>query len=506
MSFRIMSTSHQTPADRASTGIRGLDELLDGGLPANRLHLIEGDPGTGKTTLALQFLLEGRRRGESTVYVSLSETATELRGVAASHNWTLDGIEVCELSPASTGSDDQYTLFHPAEIELTEMVKRVLEITDRVRPSRVVLDSLSEMRLLARDPLRYRRQILGLKEYFSGRDCTVLMLDDRTSDQRDLQLQSIAHGVIRLEQMAFEYGRSRRRLRIIKVRGVAGIEGYHDFRIRPGGIAVYPQLVPGTSRVMSNELVKSGSPEMDALLGGGLVPGTCTLFMGPAGVGKSSCAAQYVGSNAEATPCAIYLFDERRTSLLQRSALLGMDLEPHVKNGRVTIDQIEPGELSPGEFAHRVCERVDRDGSRIVLIDSLNGYLHAIPTGHSPLVRMHELIAYLNERSVTTLLVAAQHGIMGMAMSSPVDVTYLADAVILFRFFEAMGQVRKAISVVKKRTGGHETAIRELVVGPDAVRVGDPLKQFHGIMTGVPEYRGGSDPLMNEPGREQRGN
>ena len=482
---------------RALSGIPGLDHLLQGGFPAHRLHLIEGDPGSGKTTLALQFLLEGRAQGESTLYVSLSETATELRGVAASHGWDLTGVEVFELAPPGGRSDDQYTLYHPAEIELSEMVKRVLDVTDRVRPSRVVLDSLSEMRLLARDPLRYRRQILALKEYFAGRDCTVLMLDDRTSEAHDLQLQSIAHGVILLEQMASEYGRARRRLRIVKVRGVAGTEGYHDFRIRRGGIAVFPQLVPPATRVDTGTVISSGVKEMDALLGGGLPTGTCTLFLGPAGVGKTSFATQYISAGASETPCAIYLFDERKDSLLKRTRLLGMALDEHVESGRVTIEQIEPGEMSPGEFAHRVCSRVDEGGARMVLIDSLNGYLHAIPTAHSPLVRMHELIAYLNERGVATLLVAAQHGILGMSMSSPIDVSYLADAVVLFRFFEAEGEVRKAVSVVKKRSGAHEAAIRELGVGPGAIRVGEPLRQFHGIMTGIPRYVGGMDPLMD---------
>jgi circadian clock protein KaiC len=483
--------------DRASTGVPGLDQLLNGGLPARRLHLLQGDPGTGKTTLALQFLMEGRAEGEKTLYVSLSETSHELHAVAASHGWNLEGIEVFELTPPGGRSDDQYTLYHPAEIELTEMVKRVLDVTERLNPARIVLDSLSEMRLLARDPLRYRRQILALKEYFSGRNCTVVMLDDKTSADSDLQLQSIAHAVILLEQMAFEFGRSRRRMRIVKVRGVPGTEGYHDFKIRKGGIEVYPQLVPPTDRLMSTELVRSGIAEMDALVGGGLTPGTCTLFIGPAGVGKSSFATQYVAASASETPCSIYLFDERRSVLLHRSDALGMKLSDHVRSGRVTIEQIEPGEVSPGEFAHKVCERVNRDGSRIVMIDSLNGYLHAIPTSHSPLVRMHELIAYLNERGVTTMLVAAQHGIMGMGMQAPVDVSYLADAVVLFRFFEAGGHVRKAISMVKKRTGAHETAIRELVVGPARIRVGPPLTDFHGIMTGVPQYRGDSEPLLN---------
>lgn len=484
----------------ASTGISGLDALLRGGLPAQRLHLVEGDPGTGKTTLALQFLLEGRKRGESTLYVTFSETAIELRGVAESHGWNLDGIEVFELTPPGGRGDEQYTLYHPAEIELIEIVKRILDVTERVRPSRVVLDSLSEMRLLARDPLRYRRQILALKEYYAGRACTVLMLDDRTSSEHDLQLQSIAHAVILLEQMAFEYGRSRRRLRIVKVRGVPATEGYHDFRIRRGGLAVFPQLVPRTDRVLTRETVRSDIPELDALLGGGLTAGTCTLFIGPAGVGKSSFAAQYVAARADHTPCAVYLFDERRATMLHRCDALGMRMSERVADGGVSIEQIEPGELSPGEFAHRVCERVDRDGSRVVMIDSLNGYLHAIPTASAPLVRMHELIAYLNERGVATLLVAAQHGIVGAAMVAPIDVSYLADAVVLFRFFEAQGKVRKAVSVVKKRTGGHETTIRELMVGPDRVHVGPRLSDFHGVLTGVPTYSGQPAPLMDQRG------
>ncbi|HVL69506.1 MAG TPA: ATPase domain-containing protein [Vicinamibacterales bacterium] len=482
---------------RALTGIAGLDHLLQGGFPAGRLHLIEGDPGTGKTTLALQFLLEGRAQGERTVYVTLSETTPELAAVAASHGWSLEGIDIFELTPAGGRTDDQYTLYHPAEIELTEMVKRILEMTERVQPSRVVLDSLSEMRLLARDPLRYRRQILALKEYFAGRSCTVLMLDDRTSAEHDLQLQSIAHAVVRTEQMAFEFGRSRRRLRIVKLRGVPATEGYHDFKIRRGGIEVYPQLVPPRDRVLDHALLQSGIPEVDSLLGGGLSPGTCTLFIGPAGVGKSTFAVQYIAANAPSVPCAIYLFDERRSTMLHRSDSLGMDLSTHAASGRVTVEQVEPGELSPGEFAHRVCRRVDAEGARIVMIDSLNGYLHAIPTAHSPLVRMHELLAYLNERGVVTLLVAAQHGILGTAMPSPIDVSYLADAVVLFRYFEARGEVRKAISVVKKRTGPHETAIRELLVGPQGLRVGEPLSNFHGVLTGVPQYSGPSAPLLD---------
>jgi circadian clock protein KaiC len=486
------------------TGITGLDTLLDGGLPPDRLHLIEGDPGTGKTTIALQFLMEGRRAGESCLYVTLSETAAELRGIAASHGWSLDGIEICQLArPDALAPEEQYTLYHPSEIELGEMVKKVLEIADRMRPARVVLDSLSEMRLLARDPLRYRRQIFSLKEYFSGRHATVLMLDDHTSGDVDLQLQSIADGVVLLEQAALDYGRSRRRMRIVKLRGVAATEGFHDFKIQRGGLVVFPQLTPARVSARPTTLIGSGVEELDSLVGGGLTWGTCTLLIGPAGVGKSTIAAQYVTASTE-HPAAVFLFDERSGTFVERCEALGMNIRSRVASGQLTIHQIEPGDLSPGEFAHRVRERVEHHGCRVVLIDSLNGYLHAIPSGHAPLVRMHELVAYLNDRDVATLLIAAQHGMMGMQMTAPVDVTYLADCVIMLRFFEASGTVRKAISVIKKRTGSHETTIREFAIGPGRIRVGEPLEEFHGVMTGVPQYRGTSDPLLDDDAKPHR--
>jgi circadian clock protein KaiC len=489
---------------RMKTGVTGLDTLLDGGLPARRLHLIEGDPGTGKTTLALQFLLEGRSLGETCLYITLSETAVELRSVASSHGWSLHGIEIFELArPNPLGEAEQYTLYHPSEIELGEMVKSVVEITDRTRPARVVVDSLSEMRLLARDPLRYRRQILSLKEYFAGRDCTVLMLDDLTSSDNDLQLQSIAHGVVLLEQMASEFGRARRRLRIVKLRGVAATEGFHDLKIQRGGLVVFPQLTPHRAGQRPTSLLCSGVEELDRLVGGGLTWGTCTLFIGPAGVGKSTLAAQYVTAGAE-YPAAVFLFDERRDTFIERCEALGMEMRRRIASGQLSIDQIEPGDLSPGEFAHRVRGRVEGGGCRLVLIDSLNGYLHAIPTGHAPLVRMHELLAYLNDLDVATLLIAAQHGMMGTQMAAPVDVSYLADCVVLLRFFEAGGMVRKAISVIKKRTGMHETTIREYAIGPTRVRVGEPLTEFHGVMTGVPQYRGSADPLLPDDGKARR--
>ncbi|HET7696192.1 MAG TPA: ATPase domain-containing protein [Vicinamibacterales bacterium] len=486
-----------TPPSLKTTGIAGLDELLRGGLPADRIHLIEGDPGTGKTTLALQFLLAGRDLGESCLYVTLSETGEELRDVAESHGLSLDGVHLFQLATQDAPAAENYTLYHPSEIELGQMLQSVLDMTERVKPSRVVLDSLSEVRLLARDSLRYRRQVLALKEFFAGRSCTVMMLDDKTAGDHDLQLQSIAHGVIHLEQQASDFGRSRRRLRVVKLRGVAAVDGYHDFRIRRGGLEVYPQLVPPTGRDRDPRPVASGLPELDAMLGGGLSWGTCTLFIGPAGVGKSTLAAQYLPATASVTRAAIFLFDERADTFISRGDALGMHVSERIAAGDVTIEQIEPGDVSPGEFAHRVCGHVDR-GARLIIIDSINGYLNAIPMANTPLVRMHELVSFLNERGVLTLLIAAQHGIIGSSMSVPIDITYLADCVVMLRFFEAHGRVRKAVSVMKKRTGQHETSIREFGIERNRVRVGDSLTDFQGILTGVPTYVGGAAPLLRD--------
>ena len=488
------------PTSIKSTGIPGLDILLKGGLPADRVYLIEGDPGTGKTTLALQFLLEGRDRGESCLYVTLAETGSELFDVARSHGFSLDDIHVYQLRTPEPAAADTYTLYHPAEIELGEMMQNVLDMTERTKPSRVVFDSLSEVRLLARDSLRYRRQVLALKDFFAGRECTVLLLDDKTSGDHDLQLQSISHGVIQLDQQPFDFGRARRRVRVVKLRGVAAIDGFHDFRIRRGGLEVYPQLVPAAGPRRSNGgPIASGIAELDAILGGGLSWGTCTLFIGPAGVGKSTIAAQYVAATAVETRAAVFLFDERVDTFVRRCDALGMEMTRRIEAGEVTITQVEPGEHSPGEFSHLVCASVEA-GVRIVIIDSLNGYLNAISSTSTPLVRMHELLSYLNERGVATLLIAAQHGMIGSHMAVPVDVSYLADCVIMLRYFEAHGSVRKALSVMKKRTGQHETSIREFSVQNSRVRVGAPLTEFQGVLTGVPTYRGGSAPLLrNEP-------
>lgn len=481
-----------------STGITGLDQLLVGGLTTNRMYLIEGNPGTGKTTLALQFLLAGGARGESCLYVTLSETKVELHAVAQSHGWSLAGIEMFQLAAGERATvDEQYTLYHPSEVELGETIQAVLGVVERVKPSRIVFDSLSEMKLLARDPLRYRRQILALKEFFAGRDCTVLLLDDFAAGAGDLQLQSLAHGVILLEQLPFDYGRARRRLRIVKYRGVPAVEGFHDFVIRKGGITVFPQLI-ARETVATDHLppIASGVAELDSLLGGGLSWGTATILIGPPGTGKSTLAAQY--ATAAPAPSAVFLFDERRASYLRRCGQLGMRIKDAADSGRLTIDQVEPGDLSPGEFSYRIRDAVEERGVRLVVIDSLNGYLTAIPQSDSPLVRMYELLSYLAQRGVATILIVAQHGVVGTMMASPIDVSYLADAIVMLRFFEAMGAVRRAISVVKKRTGEHETTIREFRITNGGLRVGKALTEFHGVLTGVPQYVGPGGPLMGD--------
>jgi circadian clock protein KaiC len=485
----------QTPVapERLTTGNAGLDSILEGGFPANRLYLVEGDPGTGKTTLALGFLLEGAARGEPVLYVTLSETKEEISGVAASHGWTLDGIDIYELIPSaeSLKTETQYTIFHPSELEFGETTAAVLEEVERIAPRRVVFDSLSEMRLLARDPLRYRRQILALKQYFAGRQCTVLLLDDRTSTDSDLQVRSIAHGVVELEHLALDYGAERRRLRIVKMRGSRYRGGYHDFRIETGGVVVYPRLVAAEHRQeFPRGMIKSGVPELDALLGGGLDKGSSTLILGPAGSGKSSIAAQYAAAAAErGEHAASFIFDEGVSNYMARAAGLGRDMSKLVEAGHMSLQQIDPAELSPGEFAHYVRRAVDRNGARVVVIDSLNGYLQAMPDERFLTVQMHELLTYLNQQGVVTILVLAQHGFMGSNMGTPVDVSYLADTVLMLRFFEAWGEVRRAVSVVKKRTGYHENAIREMRMSAGGIAVGEPLKDFHGVLTGVPTRR-----------------
>jgi len=488
-----MSTGTTTDTS-VSTGIAGLDELLRGGLTANRMYLIEGAPGTGKTTLALQFLLEGRNRGEGTLYVTLSETKAEMTAIAQSHGMSLDNVEIFQLASAEgLTSEDQYTLYHPAEVELGETVKAVLEIIEQRQPTRVVFDSLSELKLLARDPLRYRRQILALKEFFAGRECTVVLLDDLTAGGADLQVESLSHGVMLLETLPFEYGRARRRLRIVKFRGVAALEGFHDFIIKKGGLEVFPQLVSaGADAPRPTSSVVSGVTELDQLLGGGLTWGTTTLLIGPAGTGKSTLGAQYAASGITREKAAIFLFDERMSTFITRCEALGMRIGSRLADGSVTLQQVEPGEMSPGEFSFRVRQAVERDGARVILIDGLNGYLNAIPQVEAPLVRMHELLSFLNERGVSTLMIVAQHGIVGSNMQTPLDVSYLADSVVLLRFFESHWTVRRALSVMKKRSGPHESTIREFQIGPDRLHVGKALSEFQGVLSGIPQYIGAS--------------
>jgi circadian clock protein KaiC len=475
-------------AKRARTGIAGLDEILRGGLPCDRLYLIDGEPGVGKTTLALQFLLAGVAEGQRAMYVTLAETSDELSAVAASHGWSLDDISLYELSSKlAIGSDDENTIFHPADIELAETMKALLVEVERVNPDRIVIDSLSELRLLAQSPLRYRRQILALKQYFAGRHTTVLLLDDRTSSQEDLQLHSIAHGVISLDHLAPLYGGDRRRLRINKIRGMKVSGGFHDFDIETGGLVVYPRLIASEHiEPFAEGTVPSGVDELDALLGGGLDRGSSAVFMGPPGSGKSVISTQFaIAAAARGENVAIFAFDETQRIVRARVSKLGMQLDGHP--GRIMLQQIDPAEMPPGEFAANVRTAVERGGARVIVIDSLNGYLNSMPQEHFLTLQLHELLSYLSQQGVLTILVVAQHGLMG-AVETPIDVSYLADAVLLLRHFESGGRLRKALSVLKKRGGAHESTIRELFIGPVGLRVGPALEEFSGVLSGTPSF------------------
>ena len=478
---------------KLATGITGLDDILEGGFPAERIYLIEGEPGTGKTTLAVQFLMEGARNGESVLYVTLSETREELEAVATSHGWSLHGIDIYEVvTPAEMlKPETQYTIFHPAEIELGETTNALLKEVARIRPTRVVIDSLSEMRLLAREPLRFRRQILALKQYLARRNGTVLFLDDKIMGS-DLQIHSIVHGVVSLEHLAVEYGAERRRLRVTKLRGSRLRGGYHDFSIVTGGLIVFPRLVAAEHRMdFIKESISSGIGALDNLLGGGLDRGTSTLVLGPAGSGKSTIAAQFIAAAAaRGERAAAFIFDELRETFIARAEGVGTPMTRMVNKSLITIQQVDPAELSPGEFAHAVRKCVDEGGARVVLIDSLNGYLNAMPEERFLSVQMHELLTYLNQQGVVTMLVMAQHGFLGTSMVTPVDVSYLADTVLMVRYFEAEGAIHRAISVVKKRTGKHELTIREFEVKSEGIRVGEPLTAFRGVLTGIPVYGG----------------
>lgn len=473
-------------------GVPGLDDVLGGGLSAERLYLVEGAPGAGKTTLAIQFLREGAARGERALYITLSESATELADVARSHGWGLDGIEVREMLPTEEAlvPDDQYTMFHPSEVELSETTMRILAEVDEIKPTRVVFDSLSELRLLAGGSLRYRRQLLALKHFFAGRQCTVLLLDDLTATEQDLQVQSIAHAVIRLEVVNPDYGASRRRLVVTKYRGREIRGGYHDFKIVRGGLQVFPRLVASEhTQPLEQTRIPSGLAALDELLGGGIEKGTSTLFVGAPGTGKSSMAVQFAVTAARrGEHAALFIFDESIGTLRTRCEGLGMDLGPFIDSGHIRVRQVDPAELSPGEFVHEIRTAVTEFDATVIVIDSLNGYLNAMPDERFLIVQLHELLTFLGQSGVATMLVGAQQGLIGAQMQTPVDASYLADAVVLLRYFEVHGEVRQAISVVKKRGGAHERTIRALTLGRDGIRIGEPLRNFRGILTGVPVF------------------
>lgn len=512
-----MPTAHPpaTGGPRVSTGIAGLDEILHGGLAPDRLYLVEGAPGAGKTTLAMGFLLAGAARGETGLYVTLSETAEELRAVAASHGWAPlpERLRVFDLGAAEAalagGPARDQTVLHAWEVELGETIDLLMAEVERGNPARVVFDSLSELRLLAQEPLRYRRQILALKQFLSGRHCTVMLLDDLTAaaGHADLQLQSLCHGIVTLERRTLDYGPARRRLEVAKMRGAPYREGWHDYAVRTGGIEVYPRLTATPvaleqARAPAPGMLSAGIATLDALLGGGPLRGTSTLMTGPAGSGKTTIAMRYAVAAAErGERTAIYEFDERSGTLTARCAAAGIDLAPHVEAGRIVIRRVNPAELSPGEFADLVRVEVEREGASLLVIDSLNGYYAAMPQEHQLLLQMHELLSYLNAKQATTFLLHAQQGLIG-DIAGAFNVSYLADAVVLLRFFEAGGRVRKAISVVKNRGGWHEDTIRELRIGPpEGIEVGPPLIGFQGVLTGTPEFVGvASDLIRRENG------
>jgi circadian clock protein KaiC len=481
----------------------GLDNILCGGLPRDCFYLIQGDPGSGKTTLALQFLLEGVRCGESVLYVTLSETREELLKVTISHGWSLERIPLLELSAIEQllRPEAQTTVFHPSEIELNKISKLVIDEASKTRPTRIVFDSLSEFRLLAETALRYRRELLNLKRHFAQYKSTVLLLDDKmqgTAIGADPHVLSLSHGVIEMEQLSPDYGTSRRRLRVLKLRGVKFREGYHDYTIETGGLRVFPRLVAAEHQTkIMRETVPSGIKELDDLFGGGLDRGTTTLILGPAGTGKSTLALQYATQMASTGDRGLlFAFDETRAITLTRAMTLGIDLDKHVESGAITVQQVDPAEISPGEFVDRIRTEVDA-GCKLVVIDTLNGYLNAMPGEKYLINQLHELVTYLNHKGVVTILILAQHG-PATAAEAPVDLSYLSDTVVNLRFFEAAGEIKQSIAMIKKRSGPHEKTIREFKLEPgQGLRIGQPLKEFHGVLTGVPVFQGGAGQMMS---------
>lgn len=486
-----------------TSGNAGLDAILRGGLPPNNLYLLEGAPGAGKTTLAMEFLRAGVRQGERALYVTLSETRAELEVVAATHGWSMDEFDVFELSAVNgvIGDGMGQSILHPWEMELGEMIGLIRQEVERVQPQRVVFDSLSEMRLLAQDPMRYRRQVLALKQFFAGRNSTVIVVDDMTGTGagQDSDLHSLCHGVITLERLTLDFGPARRRLQIQKLRGVDFVAGFHDFAIRRGGLEIYPRLIAAEHHTpFSEESVSSGVPELDALLNGGPLRGTTTLITGPAGAGKTTIALQYLYASCQRGECAtMFEFDERIGTLRTRAQAFGMDIDRYVESGCLSIEQMDPAAISPGEFTARVRHEVERRGVRMLVIDSLSGYMAAMPQEQHLILQIHELLSYLSQKGIATFLINPQQGLLG-TMTSSLNISYVADVVLMLRFFEASGRMRKAISVLKNRAGPHEDAIRELRVDKSGVRVGESLTAFRGVMTGTPEYVGRAEPLMED--------
>ncbi|WP_431286795.1 ATPase domain-containing protein [Roseateles chitinivorans] len=500
-----MSTEVVT-SKRVESGIPGLDAVLRGGLPASRFYLLEGPPGTGKTTVSLQFLRHAAALGEKVLYVTLSETAEELSDVAASHGWDLDGISLFEFSEVDTvfSPDHQQTLLHPWELELGETIKRITDRIDDLQPTRVVFDSLSELRLLAQDSLRYRRQVLALKQYFATRQVTVLLTDDLTGNegQSDAHLHSLCHGVISLERLTLDFGGARRRLQVRKLRGVDYVAGFHDFVVLTGGAQVFPRLIASDhAQLFTGEAVSSGLQELDAMMDGGPLRGTSTLFMGPAGSGKTNLALQFVHAACErGEPVAMYEFDERIGTLLRRAELLGLPLRRHIDAGLLELHQVDPAQISPGQFDAMVVAQVERRRARMIVVDSLTGYMAAMPQEQQLILQLHELLAYLNQQGVTTLLLNAQQSLVGTMSTSNLNVSYVADAVLLLRFFEHRGRIRKALSIIKNRGGAHEESIRELRIDKQGIRIGEVLDAFHGVLTGVPTFEGQAEQLMEDRG------